>query len=600
MRTRGINRPAVRRPGYVLVMVLIVIVIVSLAAYKFTDLMTAKSREAVRMNDAAQARLAAISGVHYAAAALGDPNTLSNIGGNPFIANTFTPQMVRQGDSPRSQAWFSLVSVAEVSQGVYQQQYGSVEDEAGKININALIILDPTGTVLFNALMMLPNMTQPIAAAIVDWVDADDIQFQAPSGATGFETTDYQGLGSPYQAKNGPLNSLDELLLVNGVTPTLLYGNDRNRNGLQDDDPTGGSTLDRGWAPYLTVYGRELNLDSTNTPRTNVNDTADMPTLYQNLITAVGQSLADYIMAYKMFNVSLVPTTSTSSSSNSSGSTTSSSTSSTSSTSNTSNAAALTAAVQTALGATSPTAVRSFVTVLDMLNTQVLIPGTPATAGMAATPAVVVPCPLNDPTQIAQLLPVLLDKATATTAVELPPRLNINTAPYEVLMALVNTNPISSGGSSSSTAASAAASSSSSSSTAASAVASATSSSSTASTTMLADGSAAASGILSETDVENIIAARDALSPSDPGTQSGAWLLTTGTITSTQFQLLQPFITGRTMVYRVQSIGYFAQGTTTARVEAVVDANQGSPRILYFRDLTALDNPRGFPQPPSQ
>ena len=117
---------------------------------------------------------------------------------------------------------------------------------------------------------------------------------------------------------------------------------------------------------------------------------------------------------------------------------------------------------------------------------------------------------------------------------------------------------------------------------------------------MLADGSAAASGILSETDVENIIAARDALSPSDPGTQSGAWLLTTGTITSTQFQLLQPFITGRTMVYRVQSIGYFAQGTTTARVEAVVDANQGSPRILYFRDLTALDNPRGFPQPPSQ
>jgi hypothetical protein len=116
---------------------------------------------------------------------------------------------------------------------------------------------------------------------------------------------------------------------------------------------------------------------------------------------------------------------------------------------------------------------------------------------------------------------------------------------------------------------------------------------------MLADGSGTASGILAQTDVQNIIAARDALSPSDPGTQSGAWLLTTGTITATQFQLLQPFITGRTMVYRIQSIGYFAKGTTSARVEAVVDSNQGSPRILYFRDLTGLDNPRGF-APPSQ
>jgi hypothetical protein len=47
-------------------------------------------------------------------------------------------------------------------------------------------------------------------------------------------------------------------------------------------------------------------------------------------------------------------------------------------------------------------------------------------------------------------------------------------------------------------------------------------------------------------------------------------------------------------VYRIQSIGYFEKGGPVARVEAVVDTNPinpglpGSPRILYYRDLTEL------------
>ena len=62
-------------------------------------------------------------------------------------------------------------------------------------------------------------------------------------------------------------------------------------------------------------------------------------------------------------------------------------------------------------------------------------------------------------------------------------------------------------------------------------------------------------------------------------------------------QSLEKYITGRSMVYRIHSIGYFGEGGPTARVEAVVDMNQGAPRILYFRDLTDLDTPRGFDPP---
>ena len=51
------------------------------------------------------------------------------------------------------------------------------------------------------------------------------------------------------------------------------------------------------------------------------------------------------------------------------------------------------------------------------------------------------------------------------------------------------------------------------------------------------------------------------------------------------------------MVYRIESIGYLAGGSPVVRIEAVIDINLGSPRILYYRELTDLDSPRAF-QPP--
>src|SRR5207302_3890787 len=77
---RPLNR---ERPGYVLIAVLIVIAVLSLAAYQFTELMTSEYRAAARTNDAAQARHAAVSGIHYAAAMLADPASyFGELGGN--------------------------------------------------------------------------------------------------------------------------------------------------------------------------------------------------------------------------------------------------------------------------------------------------------------------------------------------------------------------------------------------------------------------------------------------------------------------------------------------------------------------------------------
>src|SRR5262249_51044706 len=101
--------------------------------------------------------------------------------------------------------------------------------------------------------------------------------------------------------KNGPLDSIEELLLVKGVTPQLLLGNDQNRNGALDPEEDDGSgTLDRGWAASLTVYSREMNVDSNGNPRIDVNG-RDMNNLSQQLTNVVGPDLANFIVAYRLY-----------------------------------------------------------------------------------------------------------------------------------------------------------------------------------------------------------------------------------------------------------------------------------------------------------
>jgi type II secretory pathway component PulK len=518
------------RSGYVLIAVLIVIVVLSLAAYQFTDLMTSEYRAASRSADSAQAKLAAASGVHYAAAMLADPNSFyGQLGGNPYAQGAFADQAVHPGDNPRQTSYFGLVAVAPTSQGSFEPRYGAVVDEMGKLNINTLIQLDSTGEQLFSALMMLPNMTDAVADAIVDWVDTDDTA--RPSGA---ESSYYLSMPQGYQAKNGPLNSIDELLLVKGVTPQMLFGTDRNRNGVADDDANGGA-FDHGLAAYLTVYGRELNVDSTGVLRENINESEDLVGLHERLTARVGAELADFILAAKIFSTSRLQTASATLMTD--GGMSIQVTATATPLPNNAilgSAGDLAAAVAAALQDGSGKNRRKIKSLVDLSTYRVTLPkpqGAPSNQ-----PTIVVDSPLAG-SRFSELFGPLMDKTTTTTNVELTPRINVNTAPREVLLTIPN---------------------------------------------------------LTEADADAILAQRDSLNPSDPATVSGAWLLTTAGLSPDTFKKIEKYVTGRTMVYRVQSLGYLGQNGPVARVEAVIDTNQGAPRILYFRDLTALDTPRGF------
>ena len=147
-----------------------------------------------------------------------------------------------------------------------RNRYGVV-DEASKINVN---------TATLDALLKLPEMTNDLAAGAIDWRDGDSDP--TPEGA---EAEYYLLLPTPYECKNAPLETVEELLLVNGWSPEILLGEDANRNGVLDDnendrgeaDPPddGDGQLDRGFVDFVTVYSAELNTSASGERRVNIN-----------------------------------------------------------------------------------------------------------------------------------------------------------------------------------------------------------------------------------------------------------------------------------------------------------------------------------------
>lgn len=101
-----------------------------------------------------------------------------------------------------------------------------VFDESGKVNINAAsdIILKH----LFINLGVPAEAVDTIVDSIMDWKDADDLL-----RLHGAESDYYSSLPNPYDAKNANFDTLEELLLVKGVTSALLYGSGEMQGAIE-------------------------------------------------------------------------------------------------------------------------------------------------------------------------------------------------------------------------------------------------------------------------------------------------------------------------------------------------------------------------------
>lgn len=101
-----------------------------------------------------------------------------------------------------------------------------ITDETGKVDINRAseVILKN----LFRNIGIDIKEVDTIVDSIMDWKDADDLH-----RLHGVESDYYMSLPNPYKAKNADFDTLEELILVKGVTRKILYG-DEEKRGIID------------------------------------------------------------------------------------------------------------------------------------------------------------------------------------------------------------------------------------------------------------------------------------------------------------------------------------------------------------------------------
>ena len=307
-----------KRPGSILMVVLIVVMVVSLGAYTFSAMMLAHNETAMLSTNYQQARWLVDSGIDTIRVhlSLTESDRLESGGSydNPVL---FQAINIIPDPDPNAAGNFTVLSPAINSDGYTAGIRYGLENESARLNLNLLITADDYAENGGRTLLMaLPGMTVNEADAIMDWIDEDD-----DTREYGAEYDYYQGLSSPYAPTNGPFNTVEELLLVRGVSPQLLFGADVNRNGMVDaheqaalsavqqivdltataesaaENMISGS-LERGWSSYLTLYSQENNLNINGEPRINFNE-EDFTKLHQDLSAVFSVDVANFVILYR-------------------------------------------------------------------------------------------------------------------------------------------------------------------------------------------------------------------------------------------------------------------------------------------------------------
>jgi DNA uptake protein ComE-like DNA-binding protein len=527
--TRRNGKP--HRRGFILVVVTIVILLLSLAAYTYSGTMLVEYEAAAMHGRDVEARLHAESAIEFVATRIleRDDDPTVDLYHDPAY---FRGQTLFQSEVPRGQARFSIVTPDDTGTSTTGARFG-LGNENAKYNLNKLVELDEDDDDLtdpLETLSYIPGMTEDIASAIMDWIDSDDER-----RVGGAETLDYQALAIAYAARNGPMESIDELLQIQGVTPQLFYGEDANRNGVLDPNENDGDAsapmdnaddvLDGGFVDYLTVTSQERNTMPDGEQKIDLNQGL-MTELFDAVEAEFDTEAAKFIVAFRLTGSNDAALATTQS---------------------------LTVDQEEAAGAIgkavagdvdgvvtragldlTQTAIFSFRSIYDLIDAEVSIEvdGVPVTLTSPWT---------SNPGSLLSEMPELEQMLSVGDDAVLTGRINVNQARYAVLMTLPGMTE-----------------------------------------TMATNIDGSRPPVMAEGGASSILQNR--ITP--------AWLLAEGLIDLETLRAIGPYLTTGGDVFRFQAVGHYDQGGPTTRLEAIIDATQSPPRIVFARDLSSLG--RGF------
>ena len=245
-----------RPRAFVLIATLIVVMLAAMIAMSLLFRMKAEETASAAGSGSEQAWSAAMSGVREAMRVAAGGSDNPDVFDAPGL---FRERFVFDDGSDR---WhFTVYSPGDDSTPLRNGH----TDEAGKLNFNHATE---------EMLARLPGMKPLLTHALLDFIDADDIPL--PEGA---EQPYYDTLPQPYAVRNGPLDTVDELLLIRGFTPALLYGEDANpyRVATSEGDAASvdGFVSTIPLRPLLTVSSFEPNTGTDGAPRWDLNNPAE-------------------------------------------------------------------------------------------------------------------------------------------------------------------------------------------------------------------------------------------------------------------------------------------------------------------------------------
>jgi len=195
--------------GIALFLVLWVMALLTVIAGEFCYAIRTEANITRNFKEETQTYYIAVSGLFWA---IGD-----------LVVNENVPRKVKApggGDEQEDIRWRINTDIPAIPFGDGQFKVER-ENQSGKVNLNM------AGEALLK--MMLSNFEieetnkNIIVDSILDWRDKDNLH-----RLNGAEDDYYLSLSQPYKCKNGDFTSIEELLLVRGVTPEIFYG------GLED------------------------------------------------------------------------------------------------------------------------------------------------------------------------------------------------------------------------------------------------------------------------------------------------------------------------------------------------------------------------------
>ena len=139
------HRPAqlaahTERSGTVLIVVLVVVAMLTLGAYTFSEIMVSESEATAAFGRQAESRAFADSGVEHIAAILGYPEADDDLNLYQNFSR-FQAIVMRDSENARGRGYFSVVAPVETDFTGSSIRFGLV-DESGKLNLNQLLAFE--------------------------------------------------------------------------------------------------------------------------------------------------------------------------------------------------------------------------------------------------------------------------------------------------------------------------------------------------------------------------------------------------------------------------------------------------------------------------